>query len=372
MTSRRDRLALWARLALRPLALYVASRLVVVVALAVAAVVSPERDFNATLLPWDSGWYLHVAAEGYPDEVPMVDGHAAQSTIAFFPLFPLAVRAVSHVPGLSLKQAALLAGGMFGALAAVALWLLTRRLAGTDAADRATALFCFFPASFVLSMPYSEALMISLAIACLTALVSHRWLVAGVAAGLATATRPNAIALVAACGWEAARALRRREYRAVAAPLLAPTGIVAFLGFLWARTGQASAWMQVQQDGWGERFDFGRASGRKFLRLFNNPTGDINELLTALGLVFIVVTGVLLLRSRLPSVLPVYTAVIVVLAVGTQTLGARPRFLLTAFPLLIAAALRLEGLAFTVTVGCSATLLGAFTILSTGTIAATP
>jgi hypothetical protein len=244
------------------------------------------------------------------------------------------------------------------------------RSAGADAADRATALFCFFPGSFVLSMLYSEALMLLLALGCLWALVARRWWVAGVAAGLATATRPNAVALVACCLFAAAPALRRRQWRALAAPVLAPTGVVAFLAFLWVRTGEASAWFDVQRGGWGE--SLGLEVWRRTVAVADDPIADINKLLATLGLVFCVAAFVVLLRSGLPSVLVVYTVVIVGLAVASQTLGLRPRFVLTAFPLFIALGLRLRGTAYAVVLGSSAALLGALTVLSTGTIVATP
>ena len=37
------------------------------------------------------------------------------------------------------------------------------------------------------------------------------------------------------------------------APLLAPTGFLAFQGFLWARTGALDSWWQTQNQGWGEK-----------------------------------------------------------------------------------------------------------------------
>src|SRR5438128_829027 len=83
-------------------------------------------------------------------------------------------------------------------------------------AGRPVALFCFFPGAMVLSLAYSEALMLALAIGCLLALLKERWVTAGVLGAFATATRPNAVALVAACAWAAGTAIwRRRQWRAL-------------------------------------------------------------------------------------------------------------------------------------------------------------
>ena len=76
---------------------------------------------------------------------------------------------------------------------------LARRLYDNDVAERAMVLFAVFPGSFVLSYAYAEALLIVLAALCLWFLLDEHWLLAGLAAALATATRPNGIALVAAC-----------------------------------------------------------------------------------------------------------------------------------------------------------------------------
>jgi hypothetical protein len=63
-------------------------------------------------------------------------------------------------------------------------------------------------------------------------------------------------------------------------------------------------------------------------------------------------------------VLLVYTAGIVGLTLFSYTLGARPRFLLTAFPLFIGLAKRLPQFWFTLAVCILATLLAAFTVLT--------
>lgn len=103
----------------------------------------------SALTTWDGGWYLDIAQNGYP--AGLDDGQS----FAFFPGFPLAIRFVGGVTGVSYPTA----GVAVALLAAVLLWALSRRLAGEDFADRAVGLFCFFPGSFALSMAYSEPLI---------------------------------------------------------------------------------------------------------------------------------------------------------------------------------------------------------------------
>ena len=98
----------------------------------------------------------------------------------------------------------------------------------------AMTLLCLYPGSVVMSWSYSEPLLIVCAAACLLLLDARRWVLAGLAAAIATGTRPNGLALVAVCAVGALIAIRqRREWRALAAAL-APTGSIAF--FVYSRT----------------------------------------------------------------------------------------------------------------------------------------
>jgi hypothetical protein len=371
-TGRVERTALVDRLPaiVRPLAIYVASRAVTYFALGAAAYVSPTYTLRDVFGIWDSLWYVMLAESGYPHAVPRGPGGVVQqSPIAFFPVFPMAARALSRATGLSYLGAGVLLAGVFGALAAVAVWSLVRHIAGLEVADRSVALFCFFPGSFVLSLNYSEGLMIALAAACLLALVSRRWLLAGLAAGLATATRPTAVALIVVCVWEAVGAARRREWRAVVAPALAPAGMVAFFAFLAVRTGETQAWLETQRDGWHQKVDFGASTARQIVDTIHHPLPDVNQLSGALSVLFLVVAAYLLWRARLPAALVVYTAAVVSMSFLTEVTSGRPRFLLVAFPLLVGVATRIRGTTFAVVVGCSAVLM---TVLVMVTMAVVP
>lgn len=355
----------------RPAGIFVGSRVAVLLAATVAAALHPTHGLGGILTrTWDTGWYLLLAESGYPASVPEQAGRAVQSTIGFFPLYPLAIRG-AHNLGLPYPAAGLVISGIAGLIATVLLWLLVRHLSGAAIADRAVALFCFFPGALVLSLAYSEALMLALAIGCLYALVRDRWIAAGVLAGLATAVRPNAIALVAACAWAAGTAVwRRREWRSLLAPALAPAGLIAFFVYLGRRTGAADAYMRTQREGWEQTLEPGSAIDtiRKFLQ---HPFADTNITVTTFGLLFLAVTLVLLVRSRPPGVLLVYAVVVMGLALTNEKMGARPRFLLTAFPLVTVLAERMSQSAFSVLLASFAVLLGAFTILSTTTLLAT-
>ncbi|MBW3562075.1 MAG: hypothetical protein KY437_06215 [Actinobacteria bacterium] len=334
------------------LTLYALSRVIVLgaVAIALATGVNPGRTFlEAFGGTWDSEWYVQVAGSGYPP----ADPSAATATIgdvdsngAFLPLFPVAIRMVAVITGWSLPAAGVVVAHLAGAAFAVVLWLLHDRLGGARFATRATALVVLFPGAFVLSMAYAEALMLALAAACLVALVDRSWVAAGILAAFAGITRPNAIVLIACCAWAAGVAIRRRGDRsALAAPLIAPLGFLAHLVFLWWRTGVPDAWFVIQRQGWGQRFDgFAQLIGRMERVLgISGPPPDVGAWMVPAGLVFVVVSAVLMWRWRPPAVLAIYAAGIVGLGVIAPALGTRPRVVLTAFPLVSAVAWHVRG-----------------------------
>jgi hypothetical protein len=321
---------------LHPVGWFLVSRLAVLVVAAVAIAVHPGLSASRLVSAWDSHYYLDILEHGYPAVVPELAGRATVSPLAFFPLFPLLAGAVAwilHIPNAAATMVVSLA---FGAGATVLFSRLAAELTDERTARRVTVLFCLFPGSVVFSIGYSESLMITLAAACLLALLRERWVLAGLCAALATATRPNAVALVLACAWAAGVAVRRqRDWRALAAPLLAPAGVVAFFAYLWWHTGEPAVWFRVQREGWDQSFDFGLNTVRMLNNFILDPFADGRRLVTMVLLGFTLVSGAVFLARRRPGVVTIYTLAVLALAVGSTIDIVRPRAILTAFPLFI-------------------------------------
>lgn len=375
----------------RPLAAYAASRVLVTGVAAVVALtarsrpdpsVGPWPTLPATELNllralgrWDTAWYIDVARHGYPDATHLTRRF---EHLAFFPLFPMITRGLSACTGLSLVASGIVLSTFLGALATVLVWRLTLTLADRPAADRAAALFCFFPGAFVFSMAYAESLMLVGIAGSLLALVHRKWVAAGLLAAVATASRPNATGVLLACAWAAGVAIsQRREWRSLWAPALAPVGVASFFSFLWWRTGEPLAWFLSERHAWGDRVDLGVAAVQRISDVVQDPHLSLdrialNNLVGALGLVFVVVGVVFLWRWRPSAVVVVYTVPPVVMALASQNVGPRPRLLLGAFPLIIAIAVKTTGRAFVAVLSCSAVLLGALALLTFTTQAATP
>ncbi len=160
---------------------------------------------------WDAEWYLRIAGNGpqmgYSSYWVDKDHH--YSAFAFFPLYPLTVRAAATVvPGAldavpfggparpQLIAVALVVSNVIFALALVALYLLALARAGPAAARRAVWLLCLFPTSVFFSAPYSEGMFLLWLVLFFLMLQRQRWWLAGLCGALAAATRSLGVALV--------------------------------------------------------------------------------------------------------------------------------------------------------------------------------
>ena len=146
----------------------------------------------------------------------MHHGHVAGNTMAFFPLFPLTIRWMSHLTGLSPLASGMIISELTGLTAMIGVWLVVRHYADQSSADRATLLVAVFPGTFVLSLVYSEGLAITFLAFGILALMHRRWLLAGLLGLLATATTPVALAFEVSCLWCAYRAVAHGDDRRLA------------------------------------------------------------------------------------------------------------------------------------------------------------
>jgi hypothetical protein len=338
------------RRAWKPLAIFLGARVWMLLTLAGLIAVHRTMTFSRALAAWDGGWYLRLAQHGYPHAIPESAGRATQSTLGFFPLFPLAMRELHSFTGLTYLASGEVIATISGAVFAVALWWLLQYLFDEPIADRATALVLFFPGSFVFALIYSEPLSLALSVVCLSALVRRWWWLAGLTAALASAARPNALVLVACCIWAAALAItRRREWAALAAPALAPLGLLIHFSFLYYRTGSFWAYQTSQEQGW--HLKLGLSTPVQLLTTFAGHPFAQDVVVQLLGSAFIVVAGVVLLRSHYPAVVVVYG---IGLGALDLCLVPSPRFVLTAFPLVAVIGHRLRGRWFALALAGSA------------------
>lgn len=281
----RDRLAAgaMARPVLFLMIVYAVSRLCALAAMAFAAQWFQTPAGVGHLYPelgdvfslWDSVWYHRVAVDGYPIPVPADPdtGKLTYSAWAFYPVFPLAVRALMSL-GLPFLPAAIGLNVVFGALGTLLVWRVFRyasHAAPQPARERlalmAAALWCFYPATGILLMPYTEAIAVTLIAGALLLLMQRRYAEAAAVVLVLGFTR--AVAPAIGCAVAAHLWMRWREDRAAgttplngqrgaAGLLVGATAVsaVSWPAYVGIATGLPTAFFEVQA-AWGQRPDKG-------------------------------------------------------------------------------------------------------------------
>jgi len=304
---------------------------------------------TAPLARWDSSWFLRIAHDGYA-------GHDPART-AFFPLYPLLIRAGGAVTGSPLVAGALVSTAAFAA-ALVLLHRLTDLELGPAAARDAVLLTALSPMSFFFSAVYSEALFLALSLGAVYAARTERWRWAGVLGALAAATRSAGVVLVVPLALLYLRA-RRRPGRDVLWIALVPAGLAAFCGWLALRGADGLAPFHVQEVWfrhfawpWGGARDATVAawdgarqllSGSRTPVYFRQAGGDpfaaAAHNLVLFAFLAAAVPAVIGVLRRLPLAYGAYVLAALALPlsfpVSPQPLMSLPRFLAVLFPLLM-------------------------------------
>jgi len=354
---------------LRLLIAYLVSRVLVAGAVAIAIYLVP-KSVEYYFERWDSFWYLRVTEYGYPVEIyEAVPGYRGNE-IAFFPAFPMLVRAVAWPLGGREVLAAYLVNFVLGFALLVIMRLLFARLVEERMADRAVLLFTFFPGTAVFSLPYAEPLALTAAALCLYFLMSQRWVLAGLIGAVATASKPNMLPLVLACAAAAIFVIwQRKDWLALAAPTLSSCGILTFFAYLQWQTGDFLAWFHHEDVMWNTERDFGlHLAGEIMAGLTSLDFDTTPGVLLKLGGAIVAIVGLAtLIRLRPPpAVLLFCMGVLAMALLNSGDIGTRPRFVAAAFPLFLGVATVLGPRLLRTAVAVSAFLLFATTGLYMG------
>jgi hypothetical protein len=319
---------------------------------------------------WDGGWYRQIAQEGY-----FYAGTDRQSSIAFFPVYPLVVRAVSALGRLPVELTGILVTMASGLAATALFWRWCRATCGVSAARLSVLLLVAYPyAVYLYGAMYADALFLAAALAAFALVELDHPVWAGVAGAVASATRPVGIAVI--IGLVAVVAMRRKvlarregtvlpridlqSFRAGdSGVLLSVTGLVAWMLYLGVRFRDPIAFQTVQEaPGWDQ--PSGPHTWLKvpfWERLHRMPqaveswwstgaTGGWEQVVFSLGLllqaVIVVVAGalVVVVWRRIGWAYAVYAVVVIAIPLlGSKDFQGVGRYMLAAFPCLAALAL---------------------------------
>lgn len=323
------------------LGLFALARLTGLAVLAATAWATGHHPLTLLGRSWDSRWYLGIATHGYGHTLHIRPG-VVYSDLAFFPLYPALVRAVTEVSPLGGGAAGLLVSWTAAVAAACGIYAIGARLHGRAVGTALVLLWALLPHSVVLSMAYTEPVLTAFAAWSLYAVLTRRWLWAGALAAFAGLARPNGFAVAAAvlatAAYEIFRTLRRRgkvTHSLWTGAAIAPLGWLAYVVWVGHRTGDLLGGYFAVQRGWGSSFDLGRGS----LRFARHLVLHGDRLVFPMTLLIVAAAALLyalLLLDRPPLPLAVYTAVLLLITLGgSGFFGSKPRFLLPAFPLLL-------------------------------------
>jgi hypothetical protein len=206
---------------------------------------------------WDAGWYFQIAKSGY---LFVAGGPSAgvgkAGKIAYFPVYPLLMRYAGHLfgnTGGGLYLGGILVSWLAFIAAMVALFFLARLDLSRIRAERAALLTAIFPFSFFFGMVYTEALFLLLTLLAFYAFRTRRWVLGGIAGGLASATRVNGILMLPALAWIAwrtAEPTRRDRGKAVVGLVLVGTGVAVYSVYVYRISGNPFEWAASIQR-WG-------------------------------------------------------------------------------------------------------------------------
>jgi len=366
---------------------YAASRLVLVAVGLVANFYLLPMTVNSGLrapfpqvfwLMWqrfDSDFYLNIAQSGYGQPA---FGEAGGVDWVFLPLYPLLMAGLGSIlggSGTAFVLAGVLISNTAGLAAATYLYLLVRDEWSREVAQRVVLYLAFFPMSFYLSAVYTEALFLALAVACLYHARRQSWWIAALCGGLAAASRPQGIVLIVPLAWEYSRVLSARyapppaqldgpwrvrasirvrcyvrglilasrelrNWFTAASLALVPAGLVSFMLYGFAQTGDLLIFFRVSDETWGRALSFPWHALSDAVRhpMLGDPMNYSFWLLN-LPLAIIFLACVILSFRYLPAVYAIYTAVMVVLPLSATVLMSLGRLYLVVFPAFVLLAL---------------------------------
>lgn len=292
-----------------------------------------ETDLNGyvhALCVWDCGWYRTIAEGGY-DLAPGIRLRPGAANWAFFPLSPTLAALLGRLTGLSAEWAGFIVSNTATILAV---------LAARPLFNNARAYWLFAtgllvgPFSFLFSSLHTEALFILMTTLALRALGNSRFVLAGMATALLSATRVTGVLMVFAM---LARAIedhlrqggRWRDLpRALIGnpPLLlglalAPTGLFAYIAWLRFQVGDGLAFVHIQR-AWGREL----VNPLSSLAVLTNldwpltPAGMVVATWTVAAVIGLLLSVVLLFQRRAPAAIFCALCILVSLSAGQTSM----------------------------------------------------
>jgi hypothetical protein len=277
---------------------------------------------------WDAGWYYGIAEGGYKFSTDQ------QSNAAFFPVYPMLIRAVhvvigSHramwwfVCGIIVSNAALV-------VALIYLFLLVRLEFDEQTARRAVLYFLIFPTTLFLSAVYAESVLLAFVLGSFYHARKGEWWIAGILGCVATASRPPGAVLglgllveyllQAEFNWRKARPN-------ILALGLVPLGLIGFFTYMHYAAGTGTAATQAQYV-WGLRLQDQWHTLAPFFQRGGTAHGTLIDLAFTLAFAALAIIAAFRLRASYVA----YAIAYIIFITMWGSLESIPRYVLGCFP----------------------------------------
>ncbi|MDD5396569.1 MAG: hypothetical protein PHW24_00745 [Candidatus Moranbacteria bacterium] len=290
---------------------------------------------------WDSFWYTSIARHGYTFSTEK------NSSIAFFPLYPLAIKATNFIVRLRDDRVSFGLNIMFSLLMAVYLYRLALFDHSKTVSRNVVAAVLFFPPAYFLLSGYPEALFVLLGVLSLYFGRKNKWLMAGIVSALLAITKPYGIFMMPTLlclyaemhDWDWRIFFKKFSWTPLLFPISTFSGFVAFNYF---KFGNPLAFLATQQT-WGRSLGSpltALAMEAKFYLLDSNIFTGSNfpYVIYLSSLVFSIFALTLSWKNVKKSYL-VFPVLLLTSAFLTGTLTSWDRYMLLGFPILIGPAI---------------------------------
>ena len=314
-----------------------------------------ERVLTVTKLPdwvwgfgnFDGVHYLRIAQNGYD----------AEYSQAFFPLYPLLIRAFNIFPKGNLDtnffvdpsyfRTGMILSAIFFILALYLLIKLWRKEYSAKIAWTSIVLLLTFPTSFYFGSIYSESLFLLLSALTFWFVKKDKFILAGFMAAMASATKIQGILLglfMTVELWQKYKGkfknVGQKLFKDILGIIISPLGLLAYMYYLYRNFGNPVYFLTAQPAFGAERSSLPLITLpqvfyryiKMFLTISPENLAYWNAILEIL-ITLILIAGLVYSFRKIKFSYWILVALAVILPTLTGTLSSMPRYALLAFPL---------------------------------------
>ena len=296
--------------------------------------------FNVTTKPWllmwvrwDALWYLKIAEHGYTQI----------NALAFFPTYPMLIRAVHFLTRLPFDASAVLLANAMCLGFLFAFWALVSEYFGDGVRRRALWAALAFPTAFFMSAAYTESTFMFLSVMVFWLARRKKFWWAGLFAIGATLTRNEGVFTVIPILWQYYRDRGLKWHADLLSILSVPLAMGGFMYFQWRHFHNPVAFID-SQSAWGRHITWPWIGIElAFSRIWHGSSLQASTVLSMIDLSSSLVSAALWLysRKRLPVDWLIYWGVLWLIDVsapspyGRSPLLSMSRLVLILFPMYV-------------------------------------